>query len=108
MAAGEAGASEGPVRLDRRGGDWRLGLVFLLYAIAAVVTFVVRIRDTGLSGTADERGAKSQVVGSIEEDLVGGELWDRLRADGRTILAVSNRPLALRRADHVLELPGNS
>jgi ATP-binding cassette subfamily B protein len=32
------------------------------------------------------------------------ELWDRLRAEGRTIVAVSNRPVALRRADHVLEL----
>ncbi len=36
------------------------------------------------------------------------ELWNRLRAEGRTILAVSNRPLALRRADQVLHLPGNS
>jgi ATP-binding cassette subfamily B protein len=32
------------------------------------------------------------------------ELWDRLRERGRTIVAVSNRPLALRRADQVLEL----
>ena len=32
------------------------------------------------------------------------ELWDRLRERGRTIMAVSNRPLALRRADQVLEL----
>jgi ABC-type multidrug transport system fused ATPase/permease subunit len=52
--------------------DWRLGLVFLLYAIAAVLTFV-QIRDTGVSGAADERGAQSQLLGGIEEDLVGQE-----------------------------------
>lgn len=50
--------------------DWRIGLVFLLYAIAAVTTFV-QIRDTGLRGAADERGAQSQLLGGIEEDLVG-------------------------------------
>ena len=58
--------------------DWRLGLVFLLYAIAAVVTFI-RIRDTGLSGAADERGAQSQLLGAIEEDLDGQQ---DLRANG--------------------------
>ena len=36
------------------------------------------------------------------------ELWDRLREQGRTIVAVSNRPLALHRSDQVLELTGNS
>lgn len=34
------------------------------------------------------------------------ELWDRLREQGGTIVAVSNRPLALRRADQILELSG--
>ncbi len=32
-------------------------------------------------------------------------LWSHLRAEGRTVLAVSNRALALRRADQVVELP---
>ena len=50
--------------------DLRLGVVFFLYAVAAVVTFI-QIRDTGLAGAADERGAQSQLLGAIEEDLVG-------------------------------------
>ncbi len=52
--------------------DWRLGAVFFLYASAAVATFL-QIRDTGLSGAADERGAQSQLLGGVEEDLVGQE-----------------------------------
>ncbi len=50
--------------------DWRLGTVFLLSAVAAVVIFI-RMRDTGLSGAADERGAQSRLLGAIEEDLAG-------------------------------------
>lgn len=33
-------------------------------------------------------------------------LWDRLAASGRTVLAVSNRPVAIARADQHLELTG--